>query len=135
MRKIKVIRQRQHSTRNRARASATQQEASEPASKLESPNAAEEALIRNAQEELSQNYEKAKADRAAALRKANKTASAAAEQARVAAEEAQTLRKNMAAQAQIDRYSNCPAAGPSCRYIGLCLARKVYSASPNASAH
>lgn len=64
-------------------------------------------MIRNAQEELSQNYEKAKADRAAALRKANKTASAAAEQARVAAEEAQTLRKNMAAQAQIDRYSNC----------------------------
>ena len=89
----------------RTRASATQVEAFKPASKPETPNAAEDSLIRRTQQELLQSYEKAKTDRAAAQRKANEKARVAAEQARVAAEESQTLRKNTAAQAETDLYS------------------------------
>lgn len=88
----------------RERTSAPGDVAPDPASTLESPNAAEEALVQRAQEEVSQSYQKAQGDRAVAQRKANEKARIAAEQARVAAAEAQTLRKDMAVQAETDLY-------------------------------
>lgn len=51
--------------------------------------------MHTALEELSQSYQTAQADRAGALRKAD-------EKARVAAEQAQTLRKDLAVQAETD---------------------------------
>lgn len=88
----------------RERTSAAGEVAPNPASSLESPNAAEEALVHRAQEQVSQSYQKAQADRAAAQRKANEKARTAAEQACVAAEDAKTLRKDLAAQAETDLY-------------------------------
>ena len=99
-------------------------------------------MILRAQEELSQNYETAKADRAAAQRKANYKARAAAEQALVAAKQAQSLRKDMAAQAETDLYeheepgsarsSRTSGTGWSRGSFGLCFAKSV---SPYAPAH
>lgn len=81
----------------RTRTNASGHEARHSASILDGPNAAEEALVHGALEELSQSYQRAQADRAIAQRKAD-------EEARVAAEQAQTLREKLALQAETDLY-------------------------------
>lgn len=81
----------------RTRTSASEQRARHSASILDVPNAAEEALVHGALEELSQSYQKAQADRVIAQRKADK-------KARVAAEQAETLRKDLAVQAETNLY-------------------------------
>lgn len=81
--------------RKRTRTSASEQGSRHSTLILDGPNAAEEALVHAALEELSQSHQKGQADRAVAQRKAD-------EKARVAAEQAQTLRKDLAVQAETD---------------------------------